>query len=159
MRGFALAVLVLLPGTAALAQDAGPARVRVHLAGAEVVQGFLRGQSSDEMVVYTRDRAFRRVPLRDIRAFEVRQRTGTHWKRGAFIGTVVWLSAMKIAAVPALERAGLVSWQSGAILAGSAGLGAGIGAAIPRYGWREADPRSLAGTPRPGAGVEVTLRF
>jgi hypothetical protein len=159
MSAVTLAVLFVFSVPAARAEDVdGPhRRVRVTLRSADMVQGFLRGKSADEVVVYTADRHFRRVALHDIQRFEVRQRTGSHWKRGALIGAVVWISAMKIAAVDSLEEAGLASWQSGAIFAGSVGAGAAIGAGVPRYGWQPADPRSAAVVSAPQ--VRVTLRF
>jgi hypothetical protein len=152
-------MFVLLAAADASAQEPGGHRqVRIRLHDEDVVRGFLRGRSADEVVVYTGERRFRRVPLADIRAFEVRQRTGSHWKRGAFIGAIVWISVMKIAAIDSLEDKGLASGTSAGILAGSVGLGAGIGAAVPRYGWREADPRATSG--RAGSpGLQVTLRF
>jgi hypothetical protein len=62
-----------------------------------------------------------------------------------------------------------VSWQSGAVLAGSVGLGAVIGAQVPRYGWRETAPSAIVRAPTPsglqpqvhdgGRGLQVTLRF
>lgn len=156
----ALAVLALAVAGGASAEDvAGPHKqVRVGLRSGENLQGYLRGRSADEVVVYTGDQKYRRLEFDDIQRFEVRQRTGSHMKRGALIGAVVWITAMKIAAIDSLEDAGLVSWQSGAILAGSVGAGAVIGSRVPRYGWREVDPRR-ANRPWPAPGLHFTLRF
>lgn len=160
MSAVTLAILFVLCARGVAAEDvAGPhRRVRVTLRNAGVVQGFLRGRSADEVVVYTSARQFQRVAFEDIQRFEVRQRTGSHLKRGALIGVFVWASVMKIAAIDRLEEAGLASWESAAILAGSTGIGAAIGASVPRYGWRAADPRT-AGARAMGPNISVTLRF
>jgi hypothetical protein len=160
MTAVTLAVLVFLCARGAAAEEiAGPhRRVRVTLRNAGTVQGFLRGRSTDEVVVYTSARQFQRVAFDDIQRFEVRQRTGSHLKRGALIGVFVWASVMKIAAIDSLEEAGLASWESAAILAGGTGIGAAIGASVPRYGWRAADPRTAA-APALGPSLSVTLRF
>jgi hypothetical protein len=67
----------------------------------------------------------------------------------------VWIGAVAAASRGSLD---VTSWQSGAILAGSVGLGAIIGAQVPRYGWRATEPSKLAREPGP-LGLQVTLRF
>ena len=165
MRALFLAALVLSAAVNAAGQtaeataaDASPTRVRIGLAG-ETVHGFLRGRSKDEVVIYTNEGRFRHVPLGDVQRFEMRTRTGTHLKRGAAIGLFVWGSVIGAASLGAFDEAGAASWQSGALLLGSTGLGAVIGHGVPRYGWRDADPRRLSGGARPPGGVTVTLRF
>lgn len=160
MSAVTLAVLFVLSSRGVAAEDvAGPhRRVRVHVANDGVVQGFLRGRSADEVVVYTSARQFQRVAFNDIQRFEVRRRTGSHLKRGALIGVFVWASVMKIAAIDSLEEAGFASWQSAAILAGGTGIGAAIGASVPRYGWQAVDPRTAA-APALAPSIRVTLRF
>jgi hypothetical protein len=140
------------------AATSGPAAqtVRVHLRNRDTLQGYLRGRSADEIVIYTSEGRYRHVPLADIQRFEVQSRTGSHLKRGAFIGVLVWGSIMGAAALGALDEAGVASWQSGAILAGSTGLGAIIGAQVPRHGWRVAEPSSVA-RPAPAPGIRLTL--
>ncbi len=157
----ALSVLFLTAGSAH-AQDAPaprePQTVRVRLRSQETVQGYLRGRSKDEMVVFTSDGRYRHVALNDVQRLEVRSRTGSHLKRGALIGVLVWGSVMAAAALSSLDEAGVASWQSGAILGGSVGLGAVIGSQVPRYGWRVTEPRSVSRPALP-PGVHLTLRF
>jgi hypothetical protein len=138
--------------------EALPPTVRVHLGG-ETVQGFLRGRSKDELVVFTSDGRFRHLPLADVRRFEVRSRTGTHMKRGALIGVFVWASVMGAASLGALDDAGLASWESGAILLGSTVLGAAIGRGVPQYGWVESEPSRLGRRPQRLPGLQITLRL
>jgi hypothetical protein len=135
-----------------------PPTVRVHLGG-ETVQGFLRGRSKDELVVFTSEGRFRHLPLADVRRFEVRSRTGTHMKRGALIGVFVWASVMGAASLGALEDAGLASWESGAILLGSTVLGAAIGRGVPQHGWVESDPTRLGRRHQRLPGLQITLRL
>jgi len=132
--------------------------VRLQLRNQDYVQGYLRGRSKDEVVVFTSDGRYRHVPLAEVRRFEIRSRTGSHLKRGALIGVAVWVGAVAAASRGSLDKWGVVSWQSGAILAGSVGLGAVIGAQVPRYGWRETAPSALVQTPG-SPGLHVTLRF
>jgi hypothetical protein len=151
--------LVLLATDAAQAQTAAapplPQTVRLQLRNQDHVQGYLRGRSKDEVVIYTSEGRFRHVPLADVRRFEVRSRTGSHLKRGALIGVAVWVGAVAAASRGSLD---VTSWQSGAVLAGSVGLGAVIGSQVPRYGWRETAPSGLVRAPAP-SGLQVTLRF
>ena len=130
--------------------------VRVRLRNDDVVQGFLRGNSADELVVFTSERRYRHLSLADVQRFEVRQRTGTQAKRGAVMGVFLWASLMFAASIHRLEDAGAASWESAAVLAGSAGLGAAIGKGVPRYGWVPTEPSRLAG---PSPVVRLTLRF
>ena len=146
----AFALIVVFAG-GAVAQDGVPL-VRVRTGG-DLVQGYLRGNSADELVVFTSDRRYRHVPLSAIRSLEVRERIGTHARRGALMGVFLWASLMFAASIDELEDAGAASWQSGAVLAGSVGLGAAIGKGVPRHGWRETSPDRL----RPA--VAVSLRF
>jgi len=160
MRSLALAVSLLAVGAdAAQAQTAPaaplPQTVRLQLRNQDYVQGYLRGRSKDEVVIYTSEGRYRHVPLAEVRRFEIRSRTGSHLKRGALIGAAVWVGAVAAASRGSLD---VTSWQSGAILAGSVGLGAVIGAQVPRYGWRETAPSALVGGPAP-SGLQVTLRF
>lgn len=163
MRAIALAATVVaLTGIAADAQEAvgstaAPA-VRVRLRDDSTVQGFLRGNSADELVVFTSDRSYRHVPLAHVQRLEVRRRTGSHAQRGAMMGVFLWASLMFAASIDSLEDAGAASWQSGAILAGSAGLGAAIGRSVPRYGWVPTEPGRLSGTLDPPL-VRLSLRF
>ena len=163
MRTVALAVSLLAVGAdAAQAQTAPapplPQTVRLQLRNQDYVQGYLRGRSKDEVVVFTSDGRYRHVPLAEVRRFEIRSRTGSHLKRGALIGVAVWVGAVAAASRGSLDKWGVVSWQSGAILAGSVGLGAVIGAQVPRYGWRETAPSAIVRGPTP-SGLQVTLRF
>ena len=160
MRTLALAVSLLAVGAdAAQAQTAPapplPQTVRLQLRNQDYVQGYLRGRSKDEVVVFTSDGRYRHVPLAEVRRFEIRSRTGSHLKRGALIGAAVWIGAVAAASRGSLD---VTSWQSGAILAGSVGLGALIGAQVPRYGWRATEPSALGRGPTP-PGLQVTLRF
>jgi len=161
MRHAAIALSLVSLAAAAGADDAAlprtPQTVRVHLRNQDLVQGYLRGRSADEVVIYTSEGRYRHVPLTDVQRFEVRSRTGNHLKRGAVIGIAVWVGAVAAASSNALDKWGVASWQSGAVLAGSTALGAVIGAQVPRYGWRATEPASLAGSPPPG--LHVTLRF
>jgi hypothetical protein len=163
MRSLALAVTLLAVGAnAAQAQTAPaaplPQTVRLLLRNQDYVQGYLRGRSKDEVVIFTSDSRFRHVPLADVQRFEIRSRTGSHLKRGALIGVAVWAGAVAAASRGSLDKWGVVSWQSGAVLAGSVGLGAVIGSQVPRYGWRATAPSALVGGPMP-SGLHVTLRF
>lgn len=163
MRAIALAAtLVALTGAIALAEDgAGGAAtpiVRVHLRNASTVQGFLRGNSADEVVVFTSDGRYRHVPLADVQRFEVRRRTGSQVKRGALMGVFLWVSLMFAASIDSLEDAGPASWQSAAILAGGVGLGAAAGKGAPRYGWVPAEPARLSGSLDPPV-ARFSLRF
>jgi hypothetical protein len=156
------AVLLASPGAAAHAQESGvkPApTVRVLLRNQDRVQGFLRGRSADELVVYTSDRAYRRVPFSEVRRFEIQGRVGNHWKQGLLIGLLMAGGVVVTAPFDSLNDAGVASWQSAAVVGAGAVLGAGIGSTIPRNGWREADPRTSWGTAAPAAGVRITLRF
>lgn len=160
MRSLALAVSLLAVGAdAALAQTTAapalPQTVRLQLRNQDYVQGYLRGRSKDEVVVFTSEGRYRHVPLAEVQRFEIRSRTGNHLKRGALIGAAVWIGAVAAASRGSLD---VTSWQSGAILAGSVGLGAVIGAQVPRYGWRATQPSALAGAPA-SPGLRVTLRF
>lgn len=162
MRTIVLAAsLVLLAGAAAHAQTpAGTAnpRVRVTLRGQPTVQGFLRGNSADEVVVYTAEGRYLHVPLSAVQRIEVRQRTGSHWKRGAAMGVFLWASLMFAASIDSLEEAGATSWESAAILGGSVAVGAVVGKTVPRYGWVPTEPGRLTGAidaPR----ARLTLRF
>jgi hypothetical protein len=161
MRHVAAAVpLLALLAVPAAAEDAAagtPPTIRVQLRNQSTVQGYLRGKSTDELVVYT-DGKYRHVPLTDVQRLDVRTRTGTHAKRGALIGVVVWASLMTAARFGALDEAGFASWQSGAILVGGVGLGALAGSHVPRYGWRETELRSVRIDP-PVPLVRFTLRF
>ena len=65
---------------------------------------------------------------------------------------------MFAASIDRLEDAGPASWESGAILAGSAGLGALIGKGFPRYGWVESEPARLSGSLDPPP-VRLSVRF
>jgi hypothetical protein len=160
MRSLALAVSLLAVGAdAARAQTTAapalPQTVRLQLRNQDYVQGYLRGRSKDEVVVFTNEGRYRHVPLAEVQRFEIRSRTGSHLKRGALIGAAVWIGAVAAASRGSLD---VTSWQSGAILAGSVGLGAIIGAQVPRYGWRATEPSKLAREPGP-LGLQVTLRF
>ena len=155
-----LAAAALAGATPAQAQgEAGrPPTVRLQLRNLDLVHGYLRGHSADEVVIYTREGRFRHVPLSDVQRFEVRTRTGSHTARGALIGVLAWGSIMAAAALGSLDDAGVASWQSGTILAATTGIGTLIGSRIPRYGWRETEPRMV---PRAAAGpaLTFTIRF
>jgi hypothetical protein len=153
IRALAAAVCLALLAPLAEAQEGTPL-VRLRVGSSDVVQGYLRGNSPDELVVFTSDRQYRHVPRAGISSIEVRERLGSHWKRGALMGVFLWASLMFAASIDELEDAGTVSWESAAVLAGSMGLGAAIGKAVPRHGWRET---SLDRLPRPLA--RVTFRF
>jgi hypothetical protein len=162
MKAFAAAVaLAAFTASTASGQSASSSAtptVRVQLRTDSMVQGFLRGNSADELVIFTSDRAYRHVPLSDVQRLEIRQRTGTHARRGAVMGVFLWASIMFAASIDRLEDAGAASWESAAILAGSAGLGALIGKAFPRYGWVETEPGRLTGT-IDAPPARLTLRF
>ena len=163
MRSLALAVSLLVVGAdAAPAQTTAapplPQTVRLQLRNQDYVQGYLRGRSKDEVVIFTSEGLYRHVPLAEVQRFEIRSRTGSHLRRGALIGVAVWIGAVAAASRGSLDKWGVVSWQSGAVLAGSVGLGAVIGAQVPRYGWRATEPSKLARGPGP-LGLQVTLRF
>ena len=153
IRTFAVAAGLALLAPLAAAQDATPL-VRVRVGSSQIVQGYLRGNSADELVVFTGDRQYRHVPRAGISSIEVRERMVSHWKRGELMGIFLWASLMFAASIDELEDAGTVSWESAAVLAGSMGLGAAIGKTVPRHGWRET---SIDRLPRPMASV--TLRF
>jgi hypothetical protein len=163
MRHVALALSLLsLAAGASEAQDKAPAgtppTVRVRLRNQDIVQGYLRGRSKDEVVIYTSESRFRHVPLGDVQRFEIRSRNGNQAKRGALIGVAVWVGAVAAASRGSLDKWGVASWQSGAVLAGSTALGAVIGAQVPRYGWRTTEPSAVssnAGVP----GLRLTFRF
>jgi hypothetical protein len=174
MRSLALAVSLLAVGTEAAQAQTAPASplpqtVRLQLRNQDYVQGYLRGRSKDEVVIYTSEGRYRHVPLADVRRFEIRSQTGSHLKRGALIGVAVWVGAVAAASRGSLDKWGVASWQSGAVLAGSVGLGAVIGSQVPRYGWRATAPSALGRGPTPsglqpqvhdgGRGLQVTLRF
>jgi hypothetical protein len=156
------ATLVALTGATAQAQDAvgtgATPMVRVHLRSQSTVQGFLRGNSVDELVVFTSDGQYRHVPLAAVQRFEVRRRTGSHVKRGALMGVFLWASLMFAASIDSLEDAGAASWQSAAVLAGSVGVGAAIGKTVPRYGWVASEPGRLSGSLDPPL-VRFSVRF
>ena len=162
MRAIALAATLVVLTTAADARDGAAAEatpiVRVRLRNDSVVQGFLRGNSADEVVVFASDGQYRHVPLADVQRFEVRRRTGTHVRRGAVMGVFLWASLMFAASINRLEDAGAASWESGALLAGSVGLGAAIGKTVPRYGWVPTEPGRLSGALDPPL-AQVSLRF
>ena len=153
IRVLAAAACLALLAPLAEAQDTSPL-VRVRVGSNQMVQGYLRGNSADELVVFTSDRQYRHVPRAGISSVEVRERMGSHWKRGALMGIFLWASLMFAASIDELEDAGPWSWESGAVLAGSMAVGAAIGKTVPRHGWRET---SLDRLPRPMASV--TLRF
>lgn len=135
-----------------------PQTVRVQLRNQDYVQGYLRGRSKDEVVIYTSEGRYRHVPLSDVQRFEIRSRTGNHLRRGALIGVAVWAGAVAAASRGSLDKWGVASWQSGAVLAGSVGLGAVIGSRVPSYGWRATSPSAVVRGPT-GPGLQVTLRF
>jgi hypothetical protein len=163
MRAFAFALILVVLAVPARAQEPPPGEthreVRVRLGSDEVVHGFLRGRSADEVVVYTRAGQYRHVPLADVRTFELRSRTGTQMARGALIGVLIWGSVMATGAVDRLDDAGFASWESGALLLGAAGVGAAIGHGVPRYGWVPADPRRADAPAFPRSAVQVSFRF
>jgi hypothetical protein len=163
MRHLALvATLFALGVEPAPAQTAAapalPQTVRLQLRNRDYVQGYLRGRSKDEVVIFTSEGRYRHVPLAEVQRFEIRSRTGGHAKRGALIGVAVWIGAVAAASRGSLDKWGVASWQSGALLAGSVGLGAVIGSRVPRYGWRATEPSSLVQAPAL-PGLQVTLRF
>jgi len=163
MRAIAVAAtLIVLAGATAQAQDAvgtgATPMVRVHLRSQSTVQGFLRGNSVDELVVFTSDGQYRHVPLAAVQRFEIRRRTGSHVKRGALMGAFLWASLMFAASIDTLEDAGPASWQSAALLAGGVGLGGAIGKTVPRYGWVPTEPGRLTGSLDPPP-VRFSLRF
>jgi hypothetical protein len=163
MRYLALA-LSLLPlgvGTAqgqTVSTPPLPQTVRIQLRNQDFVQGYLRGRSKDEVVIYTSESRYRHIPLADVQRFEIRSRTGSHLRRGAVIGVAVWIGAVAAASRGSLDKWGVASWQSGAVLAGSVGLGAVIGSQVPRYGWRATEPSAVARS-SPLPGLQVTFRF
>jgi hypothetical protein len=132
-----------------------PQTIRLQLRNQDYVQGYLRGRSKDEVVIFTSEGRYRHVPLAEVQRFEIRSRTGSHRRRGALIGAAVWIGAVAAASRGSLDVA---SWQSGAILAGSVGLGAVIGSQVPRYGWRATPPSAIVRAPA-SPGLQVTLRF
>jgi hypothetical protein len=163
MRHVALALTVMSFAVAvADAQEAPPIStprtVRLHLRNQDTVQGYLRGRSKDEVVIFTSEGRYRHVPLTDVQRFEVRSRTGSHAKRGAVIGVAVWIGAVAAASRGSLDKWGIASWQSGAVLAGSVGLGAAIGSRVPRYGWRPTEASAITSRTVP-PGLQLTFRF
>ena len=166
MRSLSLAATLLAVGVESAHAQAPPSpapttlpqTVRLQLRNQDYVQGYLRGRSKDEVVIYTSEGRYRHVPLADVRQIEIRSRTGSHLKRGALIGVAVWAGVVAAASRGSLDKWGVVSWQSGAVLAGSVGLGAVIGAQVPRYGWRATEPSALVRGPT-APGLQVTLRF
>jgi hypothetical protein len=163
MRHAAALLLVLSCAVAtADAQEVPPARapqtVRVHLRNEDTVQGYLRGHSKDEVVIFTGEGRYRHVPMADVQRVEVRSRNGSHIRRGAVIGLAVWAGVVAAASRGSLDKWGVTSWESAAVLAGSVGLGAVIGSRVPRYGWRPTEVSALAALPPP-PGFRVTLRF
>ena len=158
MRAIVLAVtLAVLAGATAEAQTDAP-RVRAHLRDQSAVQGFLRGNSTDELVIYTAENRYVHVPRSALQRLEVRQRTGSHVRRGAVMGVFLWASLMFAASIDTLEDAGPWSWESGAIFAGSVGVGALVGKTVPRYGWVPMEPGRLTGQIDPPP-ARVSLRF
>jgi hypothetical protein len=159
MRTLALVVFFLAGADAVQAQTAPaptvPQTVRLQLRNQDYVQGYLRGRSKDEVVIFTSDGRYRHVPLAEVQRFEIRSRTGSHGKRGALIGVAVWIGAVAAASRGSLDATSL---QSGAILAGSVGLGAAIGSQVPRHGWRATSPSSIVQGPA-SPGLQVTIRF
>src|SRR5258706_613641 len=94
MRSLALALSLLVVGTEAAQAQTAPApplpqTVRLQLRNQDYVQGYLRGRSKDEVVIYTSEGRYRHVPLAEIQRFEIRSQTGSHLKRGALIGGAV----------------------------------------------------------------------
>jgi hypothetical protein len=162
MRHVAAALTLLALAAVPAFPEDGPAgtppTVRVLLRNQDSVQGYLRGRSTDELVVFTSEGKYRHLPMADVQRFEVRSRTGSHAMRGALLGVVAWASVMTAARFGALDRAGFASWQSGAILAGGVGVGTLIGAHVPRYGWRVTEARSVRIEPAPPL-VRFSLRF
>ena len=163
MRAIAIAAtLVALIGAVADAQDgpgSGAAPIgRLRLRNDSTVQGFVRGHSADEVVVYTSAGRYSHVPVAEIQRLEVRRRTGTHVKRGAMMGVFLWASLMFAASIDSLQDAGPASWQSAAILAGGTGLGVAVGKGVPRYGWVPTEPGRLSGS-LDAPLVRVSLRF
>jgi hypothetical protein len=161
MRAIVLAASLVALAGAGEAQDSASTdtpTVRIHLRDDSTVQGFLRGNSADELVVFASDRTYRHVPRADVQRIEVRRRTGSHAKRGAVMGAFLWASLMFAASVDRLETAGAASWESGAILAGGVGLGAAIGKGVPRYGWVATEPGRLSGSLDPPL-LRLTLGF
>lgn len=162
MRAIVLAAsLAALAGATAEAQTpaarATPT-VRLHLRDQSSVQGFLRGNSADELVVFTADGRYRHVPLADVQRAFVRERAGSQAKRGALMGVFLWASLMFAASIDRLEDAGAASWESAAILGGSVALGAAAGKGVPRYGWVPTEPGRLAGALGPPP-VRLSFRF
>ena len=98
MRSLALAATLLAVGVeSAQAQNAPaptalPQTVRLQLRNQDYVQGYLRGRSKDEVVIYTSEGRYRHVPLADVRQVEIRSRTGSHLKRGALILSLIHIS-------------------------------------------------------------------
>jgi hypothetical protein len=162
MRHAALALIVTSLATSvaeAQPQPPSPAplprTVRVLLRNQDTVQGYLRGRSKDEVVIYTNKGQYRHLALSDVQRFEVQSRVGSHARRGALIGVAVWIGAVAAASRGSLE---IASAKSGALLAGSVGLGALIGSRVPRHGWRTTEASTLAGGAT-APGLQVTLRF
>src|SRR5205814_9887194 len=120
MRYIALTLAGVLAAGAAQAEDVAgplPQTIRVLLRNQDTLQGYLRGRSKDEVVIYTSEGRFRHVSLGDVQRLDVRSRTGSHATRGALIGALVWVGAAAAASRGALDKWGAASWQSGAVLA------------------------------------------
>lgn len=149
--------LALAPLPAAAQPPAEPPTVRVSLKSGERVTGFLRGTSADEIVIYTAEARDRRVPILDVQRVETRSQAGSHLRRGALIGLLVWGSVVATGAVDAIDEAGPVSLESGGLLLGATVTGALVGRSVPRYGWRTADPRSLSDRPSASGGIAVSF--
>jgi hypothetical protein len=158
----AAALAATLPALTAAAADAqtgaSAPTVRARLRDQAAVQGFLRGNSADELVIYTSDGRYVHVPRAALQSLEVRQRTGSQVKRGAMMGVFLWASLMFAASIDRLEDAGAASWESGAILGSSVALGAAVGKSVPRYGWVPTEPGRLTGAIAPPP-VRLSLGF
>ena len=151
--------LAVLTGPAAAAQDGRRSPiVRVRLRDDATVQGFLRGNSADELVVFTGDGQYRHVPLADVQRLEVRQRTGTHVKRGAVMGVFLWASLMFAASIDRLEDAGAGRGSRGRSWPAASAWGRSSGKSVPRYGWVPTEPGRLTGALDPPP-ARVSLRF
>ena len=148
MRHAALALTVMsLAGIAAEAQEARPTAlpqtVRLHLRNQDTVQGYLRGRSKDEVVIFTSAGPVsprapgRGAALRGAQPDgQPRQARRGHRRRRLDRGGRGRLARIS-------RQMGRHSWQSGAILAGSVGLGTLVGSRVPRYGWRPTEASGL----------------
>src|SRR5437764_15059213 len=109
MRYIALTLAGVLAAGAAQAEDVAgplPQTIRVLLRNQDTLQGYLRGRSKDEVVIYTSEGRFRHVPFADVQRLDVRSRTGTQAKRGALIGALLWAGAAAAASRGAPGRGG-----------------------------------------------------